>query len=103
MKQTFNYLLLAALISLSAPVQAGDHVDVSSVWADVFFYRPLGLAMTLSGTAIFAVISPMLAIADLNATDASAFADAKAKLITTPYDFTFNRPLGVLSPGRDGD
>ncbi len=76
-------------------------VSMTKVYADVLIYRPIGLATTITGTAIFAAMSPFLAIANL-AEPHEAFADASHALIQTPFEFTFERPLGILSPDADG-
>ncbi|WAR46877.1 hypothetical protein [Methylomonas rapida] len=100
MNKKIKALISASLLSLSLQTNANDRVDLADIYADVLLYRPIGLAMTIAGSVIFAAISPMLAIAELNPSN-QAFADAKNGLVITPYDFTFNRPLGVLRPGPD--
>lgn len=101
MNTKIRTLSLALLISLSSNAYAHDIVSLTDVYADVLIYRPIGLAMTVAGAALFAAMSPMLAIANLSSSN-DAFTDAKDSLIMTPYNFTFNRPLGAIRPDALG-
>ncbi|WP_022976344.1 hypothetical protein [Nevskia ramosa] len=55
--------------------------------ADLLIARPLGLAATLLGTAVFVVSLPFQALA-------GNFADPAQSLVVEPATFTFTRPLG---------
>lgn len=55
--------------------------------ADLLVARPLGLAATLLGTAVFVVSLPFQALA-------GNFADPARELVVEPATFTFTRPLG---------
>lgn len=95
-------LAFILFIMLSSPLAKPDQkVSLSTVYGDVLIYRPIGFAMTMTGTAIFVAISPMLAIGNF-APPHDAFDDSFRMLVETPFNFTFNRPIGVMKSDRDG-
>jgi hypothetical protein len=59
-----------------------------TIVADVIVYRPTGVLLTVSGTALFLVIFPATLIA--GGTKSTAHT-----LVTTPFRFTFCRPIGT--------
>lgn len=73
-----------ALIAASGPAFGGDS---EAIPADVLLVRPLALAGTVLGTALFVVSLPF------SIPSGSVKATAK-KLIVEPFKFTFTRPLG---------
>ena len=54
---------------------------------DLIFMRPLGLAATVVGTAVFLVSLPFSALGGNTG-------EAAQKLVVDPAKFTFSRPLG---------
>jgi hypothetical protein len=72
-----------------ATVEIDDAPTGEQMAADLIVMRPLGLAGTLIGTAIFIVALPINALT-LN------FKDPARRLILEPARFTFVRPLGDL-------
>jgi hypothetical protein len=56
---------------------------------DLLLARPVGLAATVLGTAIFVVGLPFEAIS-------GDFADPARRLVVEPAKFTFTRKLGVM-------
>jgi len=64
-----------------------DHVDSGGMLADLFIVRPVALAGTVLGTAVFLVALPFT-LPSRNVEDtANAF-------VARPFEYTFNRPLG---------
>jgi hypothetical protein len=94
-------LIFVFLILLSSQLAKSDErVSLVTIYGDVLIYRPIGFALTVTGTALFVAITPMLAIANL-APPHDAFDDSSEMLVMTPFNFTFNRPLGAM--WRDGN
>jgi hypothetical protein len=95
----------AAALSLSASAMAADDVDAQfvteadntpssgAIAADIVLLRPLGLAGTVLGTALFVVGLPFEAISG----DISGPAK---RLVAQPAKFTFTRPLGDTGDAR---
>jgi hypothetical protein len=89
----------AAALSLSASAMATENVNSSfsteadntpssgAIAADIVLLRPLGLAGTVLGTALFVVGLPFEALSG----DISGPAE---RLVAQPAKFTFSRPLG---------
>jgi hypothetical protein len=89
----------AALMTLSASALAADNTEAAfsseadttpssgAIAADIVLLRPLGLAGTVLGTALFIVGLPFEAISG----DISGPAK---RLVAQPAKFTFTRPLG---------
>ena len=66
---------------------------------DILITRPLGLATTLVGTALFVVFSPFTALSSI-APPHDAFERAADVFIVVPATYTFLRPVGkFLCPG----
>lgn len=60
---------------------------------DLFLIRPVSLAATVLGTAVFIVSTPFCLLA-------WNFEDPARRLILEPAKYTFARDLGDLDPGR---
>ncbi len=76
--------------SVSAPGYGNDDPAPSAVGmaADLVVARPLGLAATVLGTAVFVVSLPFAALA-------GNVRDPARRLVAEPFKFTFTRPLGA--------
>lgn len=70
--------------------------DSAFVLFDVFVYRPIGLAATIVGAALFVGLSPLTALASI-APPHDAFAKTADILIVAPGEYTFTRPVGARS------
>ena len=67
---------------------------------DILISRPLGLATTVAGTALFVVFSPFTALSSI-APPHDAFARTADVFIVVPATYTFLRPVGkFLCPGN---
>ena len=89
-------VLLVFAVSFASPGFARQqtiNADGYDVLIDVFL-RPLGFVETIAGTAAFAALSPLTAIASLPSMEMSAFAELADTLIVKPAKFTFVRPAG---------
>ncbi len=95
MKRIIISLLIAVtLIATSAPAFASDREI--SVTFDVLLVRPLSLATTVFGTAVFIVALPFA----LTSRSVGATADT---LVATPFKYTFTRPIGDFSEQAEPD
>ena len=66
---------------------------------DLLITRPLGLAATVTGTALFIVMSPFTALSSI-APPHDAFERVADVFIIVPATYTFLRPMGkFLCPG----
>lgn len=101
MNTKIRCLLLALLIASASNSYCQENVSIGHVYTDIILFRPLGLGMTMTGAALFAVVSPMLAVSDLTSAHGGAFDQAKNALVMTPFKYTFDRPLGVFKSGPD--
>jgi hypothetical protein len=83
----------ALLCAAAAPASEGPDVDdaptAEQMAVDLVVMRPLGLAGTVIGTAIFIVALPINALT-LN------FKEPARRLILEPAEYTFVRELGDL-------
>lgn len=80
-------ILIASLIFFTHASAFAESRDGEDIAADLVFMRPVGLAATVAGTAVFIVSLPFALITnDLSKT-------AK-ELVVDPFNYTFNRPLG---------
>jgi len=73
--------------------QSVEEVDPGFVILDVLLYRPVGFAVTVTGTAAFIGISPLTALASIPEPH-DAFAKTAKILILAPGAYTFIRPVG---------
>jgi hypothetical protein len=82
--------LITALVLISFGTEAlavGNDSIAAAMIADTAFARPLGLASTIAGSAVFLVSLPFSALGGNAST-------ALQKLVKDPFVFTFKRPLG---------
>ncbi len=84
-------LVVVSLIAASVPAIAdvGSNAAVTMT-VDVILGRPLGLAATALGTALFIVALPFAALGG----NVKPVAQA---LVADPFKFTFTRPVGDFS------
>jgi hypothetical protein len=89
MKKIVMALLIAlTLMAASAPAFGSDKgLDIAT---DVLIVRPVSLAATVIGTALFIVALPFSLPSGSVGTTAQA-------LVATPYKYTFVRPVGDFS------
>ncbi|MFO7558314.1 MAG: hypothetical protein R6X10_05755 [Desulfobacterales bacterium] len=86
----FAICLITALILVpfgAEALAAGKDPSAGAMIADTVFARPLGLAATIAGSAVFIVSLPFSALGGNTST-------AFEKLMKDPFVFTFKRPLG---------
>ncbi|OQK17109.1 hypothetical protein AU255_04200 [Methyloprofundus sedimenti] len=107
-----KYLLLSLLVCFfitqqvqAKAYQASDSTVKSSKYNPVFvpfdllIFRPIGLAATVAGTALFIAMSPITALSSI-APPHDAFGRVADVFIVVPATYTFLRPMGqVLCPG----
>jgi|FrelakmetLWP11LW_1041352.scaffolds.fasta_scaffold81287_1 hypothetical protein len=90
MKRTAVAMLIAvALVLSSAP--AFGYGDGMGMTMDVLIARPVALAATVLGTAVFIVALPF-------ALTSGSVAATACGLVVTPFNYTFVRPVGDFSP-----
>lgn len=95
MKKRIRFFILLSVV-LTGPVAQAQPVEASDpgfVLLDVLLYRPLGLAATAVGTAVFIGISPLTALASIPKPH-DAFIKTGNILVLAPGAYTFVRPLG---------
>jgi hypothetical protein len=90
---SFVILLLVMCCSAVAHSQSVEKTDPGFVLLDVLLYRPVGLAVTVIGTAVFIGVSPLTALASIPEPH-DAFAKISNILILFPATYTFVRPIG---------
>jgi hypothetical protein len=81
--------VLALLLSTSTPAFAAGATDAATVAVDVAVARPISLAMTIVGSALFVVSLPFSA-------PSGCVKKAARTLVGGPAKDTFTRPLGDL-------
>jgi len=103
MKQLLLALTLLFTVSLFSPayaeeteIEANEHYSPFFVIPDILIYRPVGLAFTVIGSALFVAISPLTAFANISPPH-DAFEKTKDILIMAPASYTFFRPVGNMS------
>ncbi len=89
--------LCSAALSLTTvtPALADRTPDPAATAADAILARPLGLATTVAGSAIFLVSLPIAATS-------RSIGSTAHSLVLKPAAFTFTRPLGDFSYGDNG-
>lgn len=80
-------LLLAPMAATAAENGTSTEGGPGAMTADVVLARPLGIAATAVGTAVFVVSLPFSALGGNTGQAAKA-------LVADPFQFTFMRPLG---------
>jgi hypothetical protein len=96
MKKLISFFILLSMMSSAAAATQSQSVEQSDpgfVLLDVFFYRPVGLAVTILGTAAFIGLSPLTALASIPAPH-DTFNKIGKILILVPAAYTFIRPIG---------
>ncbi len=83
-------LLVVCFLLFNSTAAFADYSDGLYVVGDVALARPVGLAATIIGGAIFVVCLPF----SLPSGSVKSTADA---LVVEPFRFTFKRPLGDFS------
>ena len=93
-KRVLTSLLLAVLtvVFLGTPGMAEEctgeeQKDPAVMTVDALVVRPLGAVATVAGLAVFVVSSPFSALG-------GNIREAWESLVTSPAEFTFQRPLG---------
>jgi len=99
----YLFLSLLACFFFTQPVQAKAEPSADYnpffVPIDLLVTRPLGLATTIAGTALFVVMSPFTALSSI-APPHDAFERVADVFIVVPATYTFLRPMGkFLCPG----
>lgn len=85
-----SFLLSAAAIPARAQEgDADDAVPAVAMYGDAILIRPLGLAATILGAAVFVISLPFSSLGGNTQ-------EAAQKLIFDPADYTFKRPLGKI-------
>jgi hypothetical protein len=95
MKKIISFFILLSMISSAAATQSQSigQSDPGFVLLDVILYRPVGLVVTILGTAAFIGLSPLTALASIPAPH-DAFNKTSKILILAPAAYTFIRPIG---------
>jgi hypothetical protein len=97
-KRALVVLLVSTFIASFMPISpvCASNIDepfegtAGAMAFDVILMRPVGLAATIVGTAVFIVSLPFSALGGNQEA-------AAEKLINEPFFFTFQRPLGQLN------
>jgi hypothetical protein len=95
MKKLISLFIVLSLICGSAVAQSPNiaKADPGFVLLDVLLYRPVGLAVTIIGSAVFVGVSPLIALASIPKPH-DAFAKMSEILVLAPAGYTFVRPIG---------
>lgn len=96
MKKNILLWVLLMTITFTSPAFAEQSdIDYSSGFAivDLLLYRPIGLVATIVGTGVFVGLSPLTAFAQISPPH-DAFEKTTDIFVVTPFEYTFNRPLG---------
>ncbi|MGD0959270.1 MAG: hypothetical protein ABSB19_05625 [Methylomonas sp.] len=94
-------LILAMLLAFTPTVNSAESKVLGIYFFDITLYRPAGIVATIAGSAIFVSILPLTAIAAISPPN-DAFDKTVNALVLTPFNYTFNRPLGVIDADADG-
>ncbi len=86
-KMMMGTFIVVILISTSVPALAKDGASAPMIIADVFIARPVGLATTVLGTAVFIVALPF-------AITSGSVGTVARTLVAAPFKYTFTRPVG---------
>jgi hypothetical protein len=91
LKRALVAISCVALLAGGAPAMADDYASPSDagadMLADIFIVRPISLAGSILGAAVFIVTLPFTLVTQ--STD-----EAAKELLGNPLEYTFNRPLG---------
>jgi hypothetical protein len=86
--------LLAMMLSTSTPAFASTSNSPTNVVVDVLVARPISLAMTVAGAALFVVSSPFAAAS-------RSLKNTTQTLVAAPARDLFTRPVGDLQDFLD--
>jgi hypothetical protein len=89
-KMIFATFIVVILISSSVPALAENFERAIFMVADVVVMRPVGLACIVVGTAAYVVTLPV-------ALSSGSVKPVTRTLVTSPFEFTFKRPVGDFS------
>jgi hypothetical protein len=94
-KMTIVFLIAALVaVPMGASALAGNYIDEANngekMTADLCLVRPLGIASTVLGAAVFVVSLPFSILG-------GNVGEAGDKLVADPAKFTFVRPIGDFS------
>ena len=90
-KLTITILIAICIIMTSVPALGNDQAFEATV--DILLVRPVSLAATVVGTAVFIVSLPF------SIPSKSVGATAQT-LVVEPFNYTFTRPIGGFSGER---
>ena len=93
-KSTVTILIAICIIMTSVPAFGNDQAFETTV--DILLVRPVSLAATVVGTAVFIVSLPF------SIPSQSVGATART-LVAEPFNYTFTRPIGGFSGERMRD
>ena len=95
MKRLIRFFILLSVICCSANAnsESVEKTDPAFVLLDVILYRPVGLVVTVVGTAVFVAVTPLIGLASIPAPH-DAFAKTSNILVVAPAAYTFIRPIG---------
>ncbi len=91
-KTAVTLLMLVVVIVTSVPAFGGDN-DLNATF-DVLVVRPVSLAATVIGTAVFIVSLPF-------SIPSSSVGSTARTLVSDPFNYTFTRPIGNFSESWD--
>ena len=94
-KQSLVFLVAAVLMLAwsAAPILAAEEgyrrqePTGAAMGFDLIVLRPLGIVATVGGAVLFVISSPFSALG-------GNIDEAADKLVSAPFNYTFNRPLG---------
>ncbi len=90
-KMTFAVVIMVILFAGYTPALAeGNFERAVNIVADVTVVRPVGFACMVAGTAAYIVALPFAAAA-------GSVKPVTRTLVTSPFEFTFKRPVGDFS------
>lgn len=95
MKRLISFFILLSVICCSANAnsESVEKTDPAFVLLDVILYRPVGLVITVVGTAVFVAVTPLIGLASIPAPH-DAFAKTSNILVVAPATYTFVRSIG---------
>ena len=89
-----TYLLFIPALHAKTPVIADKaRYDPMFVPIDILLFRPLSLATTIAGSALFIAVSPFTALSSI-APPHDAFERVGDIFVVLPATYTFMRPIG---------
>jgi len=88
MKRLISFFILLSVICCSANAnsESVEKTDPAFVLLDVILYRPVGLVITVVGTAVFVAVTPLIGLASIPAPH-DAFAKTSNILVVAPATY----------------